>query len=205
MIAVIDYGAGNLKSVKNALDHLGAANMRASTSKEILLADAVILPGVGEFGTAMAELERRGIKEAVIEAANGGRPLLGICLGMQLLFEAGEESPGAKGLGILPGRVPRFPAEMGLKIPHMGWNSVMPLKESRLLDGLPKGSYMYFVHSFYVKAAERADVSAISEYGLIFDAAVERGNIFGCQFHPEKSGAAGLAILKNFIEIAKGE
>ena len=205
MIAVIDYGAGNLKSVKNALDQLGAANMRASTSKEILLADAVILPGVGEFGTAMAELERRGIKEAVIEAANGGRPLLGICLGMQLLFEAGEESPGAKGLGILPGRVPRFPAEMGLKIPHMGWNSVMPLKENRLLDGLPKGSYMYFVHSFYVKAAERADVSAISEYGLIFDAAVERGNIFGCQFHPEKSGAAGLAILKNFIEIAKGE
>ena len=205
MIAVIDYGAGNLKSVKNALDHLGAANMRASTAKEILLADAVILPGVGEFGTAMAELERRGIKEAVIEAANGGRPLLGICLGMQLLFEAGEESPGAKGLGILPGRVPRFPAEMGLKIPHMGWNSVMPIKESRLLDGLPKGSYMYFVHSFYVKAAERADVSAISEYGLIFDAAVERGNIFGCQFPPEKSGAAGLAILKNFIEIAKGE
>lgn len=205
MIAVIDYGAGNLKSVKNALDHLGAANMRASTAKEILLADAVILPGVGEFGTAMAELERRGIKEAVIEAAGSGRPLLGICLGMQLLFEAGEESPGAKGLGILPGRVPRFPAEMGLKIPHMGWNSVMPIKESRLLDGLPKGSYMYFVHSFYVKAAERADVSAISEYGLIFDAAVERGNIFGCQFHPEKSGAAGLAILKNFIEIAKGE
>lgn len=205
MIAVIDYGAGNLKSVKNALDHLGAANMRASTAKEILLADAVILPGVGEFGTAMAELERRGIKEAVIEAANGGRPLLGICLGMQLLFEAGEESRGAKGLGILPGRVPRFPAEMGLKIPHMGWNSVMPLKENRLLDGLPKGSYMYFVHSFYVKAAERADVSAISEYGLIFDAAVERGNIFGCQFHPEKSGAAGLVILKNFIEIAKGE
>ncbi|MCQ4813811.1 imidazole glycerol phosphate synthase subunit HisH [Cloacibacillus evryensis] len=205
MIAVIDYGAGNLKSVKNALDQLGAANMRASTSKEILLADAVILPGVGEFGTAMAELERRGIKEAVIEAAGSGRPLLGICLGMQLLFEAGEESPGAKGLGILPGRVPRFPAEMGLKIPHMGWNSVMPIKESRLLDGLPKGSYMYFVHSFYVKAAERADVSAISEYGLIFDAAVERGNIFGCQFHPEKSGAAGLAILKNFIEIAKGE
>lgn len=205
MIAVIDYGAGNLKSVKNALDQLGAANMRASTSKEILLADAVILPGVGEFGTAMAELERRGIKEAVIEAAGSGRPLLGICLGMQLLFEAGEESPGAKGLGILPGRVPRFPAEMGLKIPHMGWNSVMPIKESRLLDGLPKGSYMYFVHSFYVKAAERADVSAISEYGLIFDAAVERGNIFGCQFHPEKSGAAGLVILKNFIEIAKGE
>lgn len=205
MIAVIDYGAGNLKSVKNALDHLGAANMRASTAKEILLADAVILPGVGEFGTAMAELERRGIKEAVIEAAGSGRPLLGICLGMQLLFEAGEESPGAKGLGILPGRVPRFPAEMGLKIPHMGWNSVMPIKESRLLDGLPKGSYMYFVHSFYVKAAERADVSAISEYGLIFDAAVERGNIFGCQFHPEKSGAAGLVILKNFIEIAKGE
>ncbi len=201
MIAVIDYGAGNLKSVKNALDHLGAANMRASTAKEILLADAVILPGVGEFGTAMAELERRGIKEAVIEAANGGRPLLGICLGMQLLFEAGEESPGAKGLGILPGRVPRFPAEMGLKIPHMGWNSVMPIKENRLLDGLPKGSYMYFVHSFYVKAAERADVSAISEYGLIFDAAVERGNIFGCQFHPEKSSNAGEKILKNFLEL----
>ena len=201
MIAVIDYGAGNLKSVKNALDHLGAANMRASTAKEILLADAVILPGVGEFGTAMAELERRGIKEAVIEAAGSGRPLLGICLGMQLLFEAGEESPGAKGLGILPGRVPRFPAEMGLKIPHMGWNSVMPIKESRLLDGLPKGSYMYFVHSFYVKAAERADVSAISEYGLIFDAAVERGNIFGCQFHPEKSGQTGLKILRAFAEL----
>ena len=199
MIAVIDYGAGNLKSVKNALDHLGAANMRASTAKEILLADAVLVPG--GFGYRGVE----GKIESIRYARENNVPFFGICLGMQLLFEAGEESRGAKGLGILPGRVPRFPAEMGLKIPHMGWNSVMPLKENRLLDGLPKGSYMYFVHSFYVKAAERADVSAISEYGLIFDAAVERGNIFGCQFHPEKSGAAGLVILKNFIEIAKGE
>ena len=205
MIAIIDYGAGNLRSVKNALDSLGAANMRASTAKEILLADAVILPGVGEFGSAMAELERRGIKEAVKEAAKSGRPLLGICLGMQLLFEASEESPEAEGLGILPGRVLRFPPEMGLKIPHMGWNSIAPLRESRLLAGLPRGPYMYFVHSFYVKAAERSDVSAITEYGLIFDAAAERDNIFGCQFHPEKSGTAGLTILKNFIELTKGE
>lgn len=205
MIAVVDYGAGNLKSVKNALDRLGAVNMRASTAKEVLLADAVILPGVGEFGTAAAELEKRGLKEAVKEAAKNGKPLLGICLGMQLLFESSEESPRAEGLGLLQGRVQRFPPDMGLKIPHMGWNSIAPLKESRLLAGLPREPYMYFVHSFYVKAAARPDVSAIAEYGIIFDAAAERGGIFGCQFHPEKSGAAGLTILKNFIELTKGE
>ena len=204
MIAVVDYGAGNLKSVKNALDYLGAANMRAATAKEVFLADAVILPGVGEFGAAMAEIERRGLKEALVAAACGGRPFLGICLGMQLLFDESGESPEARGLGLLPGSVPGFSNKMGLKIPHMGWNSITAAKKSRLLAGLPSGPYMYFVHSYHVAAANRHHVSATAEYGETFDAAVEDENIFGCQFHPEKSGEAGLSILKNFIEIING-
>ncbi|MDO5116256.1 MAG: imidazole glycerol phosphate synthase subunit HisH [Synergistaceae bacterium] len=204
MIAVVDYGAGNLKSVKNALDYLRAPNMRAATAKEIRSADAVILPGVGEFGSAMAEIEKRGIREALIEAAKSGKPFLGICLGMQLLFDESEESPGARGLGLLPGGVLRFSSAMGLKIPHMGWNSIVPLKEGRLLAGLPRGSCMYFVHSYYVMAKARGQVAAVTEYGRIFDSAAEEENIFGCQFHPEKSGEAGLAILKNFIRIANG-
>lgn len=204
MIAVIDYGAGNLRSVRNALDWLGAPNMRAATEREILSADAFILPGVGEFGTAMGEMERRGIKRSVIEAAKSGRPFLGICLGMQLLFDESEESSGARGLSLLPGRSIKFSRGAGLKIPHMGWNSIVPIKESRLLSGIPAGAFMYFVHSYYIHAARREDAAAQCEYGVCFDAAAERENLFGCQFHPEKSGEVGMKILKNFIDITKG-
>ncbi len=204
MIAVADYGAGNLMSVTNALRSLGAESLRASSPDEILAAGAVILPGVGEFGSAAAELERRGLKEALRAAAGRGTPLLGICLGMQLLFESSEESPGAAGLSVLPGRSRLLRGDAGLKIPHVGWNTISLMKKSRLLAGIPEESYMYFVHSFYVEAAVRGDVSAVTRYGTAFDSAVERGNVFGCQFHPEKSGAAGLAILKNFIAIAEG-
>ncbi len=204
MIAVADYGAGNLMSVTNALRSLGAESLRASSPDEILAAGAVILPGVGEFGSAAAELERRGLKEALRAAADRGTPLLGICLGMQLLFESSEESPGAAGLSVLPGRSRLLRGGAGLKIPHVGWNTISLTKKSRLLAGIPEESYMYFVHSFYVDADVRGDVSAVTRYGTAFDSAVERGNVFGCQFHPEKSGAAGLAILKNFIAIAEG-
>lgn len=204
MIAVADYGAGNLMSVTNALRSLGAESLRASSPDEILAAGAVILPGVGEFGSAAAELERRGLKEALRAAADRGTPLLGICLGMQLLFESSEESPGAAGLSVLPGRSRPLRGGAGLKIPHVGWNTISLTKKSRLLAGIPEESYMYFVHSFYVDADVRGDVSAVTRYGTAFDSAVERGNVFGCQFHPEKSGAAGLAILKNFIAIAEG-
>lgn len=204
MIALADYGAGNLMSVTNALRSLGAESARASSPEEILAARAVILPGVGEFGSAAAELERRGLDGALRAAAGRGTPLLGICLGMQLLFESSEESPGAAGLSVLPGRCRLLRGGNGLKIPHMGWNTISMTGKSRLLAGIPEDSYMYFVHSFYVEAAERGDVSAVTCYGTAFDSAVERGNVFGCQFHPEKSGAAGLAILKNFIAIAEG-
>lgn len=206
MIAVIDYGAGNLKSVKNALDHLGAKSERVTTAEGIMRANAVILPGVGEFGTAMKELEKRGLKDAICEFAKTRKPLLGICLGMQLLFDESEESPGVRGLSILPGKVVRFPSDKGLKIPHMGWNSIAPIAEHDcLLEGLPTGAYMYFVHSFYVHAKVRRDVCALSEYGVTFDSAVERAHVFGCQFHPEKSGEEGLCLLKNFIGLVKGE
>ena len=202
MIAVIDYGAGNLMSVANALNALGAENIRAADEKEILSADALILPGVGEFGAAATELECLGLKEAIIEAVRRGKPLLGICLGMQLLFDESEESPGAHGLSLLPGRSTRLPGGDGLKIPHMGWNTISTTGRGKLLCDTPEGSYMYFVHSYRVEAEDRHDVSAVTDYGVVFNSAVERGNIFGCQFHPEKSGDAGLSILKNFIAIA---
>lgn len=205
MIAVIDYGAGNLQSVANALSWLGEPCMRAASEREILSADAFILPGVGEFGTAMRELESRGIKEAVKMAAKSGRPFLGICLGMQLLFESSEESPGTEGLSLIKGSSLRFDRSCGLKIPHTGWNSIKVAPKSRLFKKLPQNSHFYFVHSYYIKCAERAQASASCSYGADFDAAAEAGNLFGCQFHPEKSGTAGLTVLQNFINIIKGE
>lgn len=198
MIAVIDYGAGNLHSVKNALDYLGAKSVITSSSDEILNADKVILPGVGSFGDAMRRLEEKNLIDSVKRAADGTKPFLGICLGLQLLFEASEESPGVEGLGIFKGSVVRIP-EHGLKIPHMGWNNISLAKDSRILPG--NKPYVYFVHSYYIKAEDKSDVSAYTEYGESLDVAVERGNVFATQFHPEKSGKVGLDILKRFLDL----
>mgnify|MGYP001009153650 CR=1 FL=1 len=204
MIAIIDYGAGNLQSVRNALDFIGCPGTITSDPAEILSADGIILPGVGAFGSAMAEMERKGLTETIKSAAKSGKPFIGICAGMQLLFEESEESPDVPGLGVLKGRVLLFPADKGLKIPHMGWNSIKTKKESRLLGKLSGSPYMYFVHSYYVKAEDQEIVSALSDYGTTFDAAVEQENLFGCQFHPEKSGAEGISILRRFAELAGG-
>ena len=198
MIAIIDYGAGNLQSVRNALDFIGCPGTITSDPAEILSADGIILPGVGAFGSAMAEMERKGLTETVKSAAKSGKPFIGICAGMQLLFEESEESPD------VPGQILLFPADKGLKIPHMGWNSIRTKKESRLLGKLSGSPYMYFVHSYYVKAEDQEIVSALSDYGTTFDAAVEQENLFGCQFHPEKSGTEGISILRRFAELAGG-
>ena len=204
MIAIIDYGAGNLQSVRNALDFIGCPGTITSDPAEILSADGIILPGVGAFGSAMAEMERKGLTETIKSAAKSGKTYIGICAGMQLLFEESEESPDVPGLGVLKGRVLLFPADKGLKIPHMGWNSIRTKKESRLLGKLSGSPYMYFVHSYYVKAEDQEIVSALSDYGTTFDAAVEQENLFGCQFHPEKSGTEGISILRRFAELAGG-
>ncbi|MDO9544782.1 MAG: imidazole glycerol phosphate synthase subunit HisH [Synergistaceae bacterium] len=204
MIAIIDYGAGNLQSVQNALDFIGCPGTVTSDPEEILSAEGAILPGVGAFGSAMAEMERKGLVDTVKIAAKSGKPFIGICAGMQLLFEESEESPGVSGLGVLRGKTLLFPSDKGLKIPHMGWNSIETKKKSRLLGKLSGPTYMYFVHSYYVKADDKEIVSAFSDYGTTFDAAVEQGNLFGCQFHPEKSGAEGISILRRFAELAGG-
>jgi len=205
MIAIIDYGAGNLQSVSNAVGYIGAPYLVTSEPGEITAADAVILPGVGAFGQAMNEINARGMAEAIKEAARSGKPFLGICVGMQLFFEESEENPGMPGLGLLAGRVVKFRGQDSLKIPHMGWNQIEVVKKSRLLDGLPSGSYMYFVHSYCALSGDRAEVSATSRYGMDFDAAVEVGGLFGVQFHPEKSGTAGMSILRNFIKLSGGD
>ena len=204
MIAIIDYGAGNLQSVCNALNFIGCPGTVTSDPAEILSADGAILPGVGAFGSAMSEMERKGLVGTVKAAAKSGKPFLGICAGMQLLFEESEESPGVPGLGVLRGKVLRFPSDKGMKIPHMGWNSIRIKKVSRLLGKLNGSPFMYFVHSYYVKADDEGIVSAVSEYGTKFDAAVEQDNLFGCQFHPEKSGNEGISILRRFAELAGG-
>lgn len=205
MIAIIDYGAGNLRSVSNALEHIGAPCLISSDPAEIASAGGVILPGVGAFGHAMNEILRRGMTEVIKKTARSGKPFLGICVGMQLFFEESEENPGVPGLGVIPGRVVRFRGGNGLKVPHMGWNQIKIEKESRVLDGLPAEPYMYFVHSYCALADERQHVSATSEYGITFDAAVEDGMLFGVQFHPEKSGALGREILKRFAALSGGD
>lgn len=204
MLAVIDYGAGNLRSVLNALCYLGVESKIVCNENEIIAASALILPGVGAFGAAVDELEKRGLTQAVTAAAKS-KPFLGICLGMQLLFETSEEAPDRRGLGLLRGSVKRFPNGMGLKIPHIGWNSLKINGKSRLFSDTAQDTFVYFVHSYYCKAEERSAVAATCEYGLEFDAAVERGNLFGCQFHPEKSGDIGLALLKKFASLFGGD
>lgn len=203
MIAIIDYDAGNLRSVEKALNYLGEDAVITRDYETILNADGVILPGVGAFGDAMANLHRYGLIEVIREVAQKGTPFLGICLGLQLLFERSDESPGVEGLGICRGEILRIPDCEGLKIPHMGWNSLHFDHPGRLFQGIPEGAYVYFVHSYYLKAADPEIVTASTEYSTKIHASVQQGNVFACQFHPEKSSGTGLAILKNFVQITK--
>ena len=201
MIGLIDYDAGNLRSVEKALEALGETPVITRDKDELLKADKVILPGVGSFGDAMGKLEQYGLVDVIHEIVRKGTPLLGICLGLQLLFESSEESSGVKGLSILPGKILRLPDQPGYKIPHMGWNSLDIREGTRVFAGIGQGSYVYFVHSYYLKAEDEEIVAASTEYTAHIHAAVERGNVFACQFHPEKSSAVGLKILKNFVEL----
>lgn len=201
MVAVIDYDAGNIKSVQKALEHLGGQVSVTRDRDEILAADRVILPGVGNFGDAMAKINSFGLDAVIREAAERKTPFLGICLGLQLLFEESEESPGVKGLGLLPGKIIRIPKAEGLKVPQIGWNALKYPSEGRLFQGVAEGSYVYFVHSYYLQAQEKDIVKATVEYGVSVEASVEKENIFACQFHPEKSSDVGMQILKNFMRI----
>lgn len=201
MIAIIDYDAGNLKSVEKALVSLGEETVITRDFKEILRADKVILPGVGAFGDAMAQLKKYELDKVIYEVAEKKTPLLGICLGLQLLFESSEETPGVEGLHLLDGKILKIPDAEGLKIPHIGWNSLDFPYEGRLYQGIAEQSYVYFVHSYYLKATDESIVKATTEYGTHIHASVEKDNIFACQFHPEKSSTVGLQILKNFADL----
>lgn len=201
MITIIDYDAGNIKSVEKACQYLGQEVNITRDRDQILAADHVILPGVGAFGDAMKHLKDYNLINTIYDVVDKKTPFLGICLGLQLMFDSSEESEGVTGLGILPGKITAIPKAEGLKIPHMGWNSLKITDGSRLFKNLPENPYVYFVHSYYLQAERPEDVAARTFYSTQIDAAVERGNVFACQFHPEKSSAAGLQILKNFIEI----
>lgn len=202
MICIIDYGAGNIESVRKALEYIGA-DCVVSSDKDVLAAsDAAILPGVGSFGDAMNELRSRGLEEPIKDFIASNKPFLGICLGLQILFESSEESPGAVGLGVLKGKIVRIPDGEGLKIPHMGWNSISVKKDDALFKDVPDEPYVYFVHSYYLKAEEDI-VTSTAEYGVTIHASVAKGNLRACQFHPEKSGELGIKLLKNFVECAK--
>lgn len=202
MIAIIDYGAGNLQSVEKALRHLGCQCQITADPGELAAAQAAVLPGVGAFGDAMGQLRARGLEEPIRQFVSSGKPFLGICLGLQILFEESEESPGVKGLGLLRGRVLRLPKESGLKIPHIGWNSLSVGKPGGLFAGVEGEPYVYFVHSYYLRAEEDV-VTATAEYGTTIHAAVQKGNLLACQFHPEKSGQVGLSLLENFKAMAE--
>ena len=201
MIGIIGYDAGNIKSVEKALDYLGEKSMVTRDPQELLAADKVILPGVGSFGDAMENLKKYGLVPVIKKIVGDQIPFLGICLGLQLLFESSEESPGVEGLGILKGKVLRIPAEKDLKIPHMGWNSLHLQNQGRLFAGIPQETYVYFVHSYYLQAEDPSIVKATTWYGTQIHASVEQGNVFACQFHPEKSSHWGLKILENFARL----
>ncbi|MBQ9517364.1 MAG: imidazole glycerol phosphate synthase subunit HisH [Eubacterium sp.] len=200
MIAIIDYGAGNLQSVKKALDFLGCESVITSDSAVIDAASHVILPGVGSFGDAMDSIRERGLEDTIKRAANGTKPFLGICLGLQLLFEKSDESPNVEGLGIFSGSITLIPKDKGLKVPHMGWNSLEIAQPCGIFEGIDSGTYFYFVHSYYLGDADSDVVAATTEYGTTIQCAVQRGKVAATQFHPEKSGEAGLRLLKNFIK-----
>ena len=201
MIAILDYDAGNIKSVEKALVYLGKEAKITRDRDEILSSTHVILPGVGSFGDAMGKLRTYGLDKVIYEVVEKGIPFLGICLGLQLLYESSDESPGVKGLGLLKGTINRIPDCPGLKIPHMGWNSLTVRQGATLFQGIEGNPYVYFVHSYYLKAENDEEVAATTEYSTLIHASVEKDNIFACQFHPEKSSAVGLQILKNFIEV----
>ena len=204
MIAIIDYGAGNIQSVYKALKFIGADCKVTSDKDEILNADGAILPGVGSFGDAMDTMTKRGIKNTIIEYTKSGKPFLGICLGLQLLFPESEETPGVKGLDIFKGTITKIPnPNRTLKIPHMGWNNISIKQKNGIFKGIEGEPYVYFVHSFYLKAQDKDIVAATTQYGVEIDAAVQKGNIIATQFHPEKSGEVGLKMLKNFLEMVK--
>lgn len=210
MVAIIDYDAGNVGSVEKALRHLGEEVVVTRDADTLFSAEKVILPGVGSFGDAMHKLQEYGLVEIIRKLVQDEIPFLGICLGLQLLFESSEESPGIEGIGILKGKIVRIPDGKGedgepLKIPHIGWNSLTFPKKGRLFADIQEDAYVYFVHSYYLKAEEDI-VTARAQYGVTIDASVEKGNVFACQFHPEKSSETGLKILKNFVQIGrKGE
>ena len=201
MIAILDYDAGNIRSVEKALQHLGEETILTHDFREIQKADKVILPGVGAFGDAMEHLKHYELDRAIKEVVAMDKPFLGICLGLHLLFESSDETPGVEGLGILKGNILRIPEEEGLKIPHIGWNSLEFPREGRLFQDLPADPYVYFVHSYYLQAQEPQIVTAMCEYGVQIHASVEKNQVFACQFHPEKSGEVGLKILKNFATL----
>lgn len=201
MIAIIDYDAGNIKSVEKALKTLGQDVVITRDADTILNADKVILPGVGAFGDAMGKLHDYGLVDVIYKVVEKNIPFLGICLGLQLMFESSEETPGVEGLGILKGKIVKIPDNGKLKIPHMGWNSLHFQNNGRLFANLPQDSYVYFVHSYYLQAEDENIVKATTDYSTCIHASVERDNVFACQFHPEKSSDVGLTILKNFCEI----
>lgn len=201
MIAIVDYGMGNLRSVENALDFLGIESIITSDKETILNSDGIILPGVGAFPDAIDNIKEAGLDKVLKEAVNKGKPLLGICLGMQLLFEESDEVKLSKGLGFLKGRIEKL--NIDLKVPHMGWNSLNMEKESPILNGIKKGSHVYFVHSYYAVTGEEGILNAYADYGVKVPGIVSKGNVYGIQFHPEKSGEIGLRMLKNFGEMIK--
>ena len=201
MIAIIDYDAGNIKSVEKAIQYLGEEAVVTRDRETILSADGVILPGVGAFGDAMEKLRGYGLEEVIHDYVATGKPFLGICLGLQLLFDSSEESPDAKGLGLLKGKITKIPEGEGRKVPQIGWNDITINPASKLFAGVPDHSYVYFVHSYYLEAENRDEVAASTEYGVHIDAAVEAGNVYACQFHPEKSSEVGLKILTNFVNL----
>ncbi len=205
MIAIIDYDAGNIKSVEKAIAALGEQAVLTRDPKQILAAEKVILPGVGSFGDAMEKLHGYGLVDVIKKVVENKTPFLGICLGLQLLFERSDESDGVAGLGILEGEIVRIPDAPDLKIPHIGWNSLKFPREGRLFKGLEEDSYVYFVHSYYLKAKDESIVTATTEYSTLIHASVEKENVFACQFHPEKSSDVGLTIIKNFLAIGREE
>lgn len=205
MIVIIDYDAGNIKSVEKAFMALGQEVVVTRHKETILNAEGVVLPGVGAFGDAMQKLISYDLVETIHQVVEKNTPFLGICLGLQLMFESSEESPGVEGLSLLKGRIVRIPEGEGLKIPHIGWNNLSYPNVGRLYRDIPEDSYVYFVHSYYLQAEEPGIVRATTEYGVTIHASVEKGNIFACQFHPEKSSSVGMKILENFVAVVKGE